>query len=272
MDLAFVESLEPAGAASAAGWRPGDAWLAGGTWLFSEPQDEVRRLLDLRAFAWRALTVRPTGLELAATCTLAELAAFAPPPEWTAAPVLRAACELLLGSFKVWNEATVGGNLCLALPAGPMTSLAASLDGVCEVWRASGRVELVPALRFVTGVRRTVLEPGDLLRSVQLPAGALRSQVAIRQGSRTRLGRSAAVLIGLRDPADGACRITVTAAVTHPHQLRFAAVPEAGELADALQEAELPYFDDAHGTVAWRAHLARRLAEQVRAELAPEAA
>ena len=23
-------------------WREGDAWLAGGTWLFSEPQDDVR--------------------------------------------------------------------------------------------------------------------------------------------------------------------------------------------------------------------------------------
>jgi len=28
-------------------WREGDSWLAGGTWLFSEPQPHLRRLLNL---------------------------------------------------------------------------------------------------------------------------------------------------------------------------------------------------------------------------------
>jgi hypothetical protein len=33
-------------------WREGDSWLAGGTWLFSEPQPHLRRLLDLQGFYW----------------------------------------------------------------------------------------------------------------------------------------------------------------------------------------------------------------------------
>ncbi len=33
-------------------WREGDSWLAGGTWLFSEPQPHLRRLLDLQGFGW----------------------------------------------------------------------------------------------------------------------------------------------------------------------------------------------------------------------------
>jgi len=28
-------------------WTAGDAWLAGGTWLFSEPQTHLNRLIDL---------------------------------------------------------------------------------------------------------------------------------------------------------------------------------------------------------------------------------
>jgi len=32
-------------------WREGDAWLAGGTWLFSEPQPQLRRLIR-SARAW----------------------------------------------------------------------------------------------------------------------------------------------------------------------------------------------------------------------------
>lgn len=31
-------------------WLPGDAWLAGGTYLFSEPQPHLRRLVDLSRF------------------------------------------------------------------------------------------------------------------------------------------------------------------------------------------------------------------------------
>jgi len=33
-------------------------------------------------------------------------------PQWAAAPLIRQCCNALLGSFKVWNAATVGGNMC----------------------------------------------------------------------------------------------------------------------------------------------------------------
>ena len=54
-------------------WRDGDAWLGGGTWLFSQPQPRLRRLLDLHAFGWPPLTETDDGLSIAATCTLAQL-------------------------------------------------------------------------------------------------------------------------------------------------------------------------------------------------------
>jgi hypothetical protein len=38
-------------------WREGDAWLAGGTWLFSEPQPGLRRLIDLEGFGWEPVTI-----------------------------------------------------------------------------------------------------------------------------------------------------------------------------------------------------------------------
>jgi putative selenate reductase molybdopterin-binding subunit len=57
-------------------WQEGDSWLAGGTWLYSEPQANLRRLLDLRALGWEPLNVSDDGLHIAATCTIAELYAF----------------------------------------------------------------------------------------------------------------------------------------------------------------------------------------------------
>ena len=51
----------------------GDAWLAGGTWLFSEPQPRLRRLIDLSTLDWAPLRVTDAGLFVAATCTVATL-------------------------------------------------------------------------------------------------------------------------------------------------------------------------------------------------------
>lgn len=268
MDLAFVESLTPAGTEALADWQPGDAWLGGGTWLFSEPQPQLRRLFDLHAFGWESLRLTGAGLEIAATCRLTELAEFAPPERWRAGHVIRSCCESLLGSFKVWNEATVGGNICLSLPAGPMTSLAASLDGGCEIWNPDGTRVLVPAADFVTGDGTNVLAPGSLLRSIHLPESSLHARAAFRQVSRTHLGRSAALVIGTRDPERDSTTFTVTAALTRPLQLRFKHVPSTDELIEALSDANPPYFDDAHGTPDWRAHLTRLLLGQVLEELA----
>ncbi|MEU8615877.1 hypothetical protein AB0C29_48635, partial [Actinoplanes sp. NPDC048791] len=61
-----------------------------------------------------------------------------------------------------------------------------------------------------------------------------------------------------------------TAATVRPFQLRFAEVPDAGELAAAVRETipDDAYVDDVHGLPAWRRHLTARYAEEIRAELA----
>ena len=263
MDLpGITEVADPRSAT----WRDGDAWLAGGTWLFSEPQPGLRRLLDLRAFGWPALRAGADGLEIAATCTLAELAGLRA-PQWRASPLFGQCCHALLGSFKVWNAATVGGNLCLALPAGPMISLTAALDGACTIWGPVAPRQ-VPVADVVTGPGRCALAPGELLRSVHLPAEALASTTAFRQMSLSRLGRSAAVVIGRRAPSGGGVVITVTAATARPVQLRFAGLPAAGDLLDAIDAARPPGHDDVHGSPAWRAAITRELALDVLADLA----
>jgi len=248
-------------------WRPGDAWLAGGTWLFSEPQPALTRLLDLRAFGWPSLRESPDGLEIAATCTLAELVRMRA-PHWRAAPLFGQCCAALLGSFKVWNEATVGGNLCLALPAGPMISLTSALDAECTIWRPDGVAYRVPVADFVTGPGQCVLRPGELLRSVHLPASALDDVTAFRQLSLSPLGRSASVVIGRRPAAGGPLVITVTAATTRPVQLRFPVPPGPDALLAALADAGCVYHEDVHGSAEWREAITRYLAIEILDELA----
>ena len=269
MDLNTVTEFAPATQAS---WRDGDAWLGGGTWLFSQPQPRVRRLLDLDAFGWTPLREEAGGVTVAATCTLAELAGWRPadPRFAGAATLARQCCHALLGSFKVHNAATVGGNICLSLPAGPMTSLAAALDGVALLRAPDGTRRDVPVAAFVTGDGRNALRPGELLSHVSLPAAALTARTAFRQLSLSAVGRSAALVIARRD-AGGGTVVTVTASVPLPVQLRFPAPPAPAEalaaLDAAVDAAGSRYLDDVHGAGPWRAAMTRRLVTGALGEL-----
>jgi CO/xanthine dehydrogenase FAD-binding subunit len=251
-------------------WTAGDAWLAGGTWLFSEPQAHLRRLIDLTDLKWPALTISETGLSIAATCSVAELDALACPPNWIASPLINQCCRAFLASFKIWKTATVGGNICMSLPAGPMISLTSALDGVATIWPATGGERKIAVADFVTGDNRNVLASSDLLRQIDIPLAALKRRSAFRQISLTPLGRSAALLIGTLSPRDGAFVLTVTASTPRPIRIAFPSVPSAEALCARI-ESEIPdalYYDDIHGKPAWRKHVTLRLAEEIRGELA----
>jgi len=265
MDLNTIEHVvTPRDRSELPTHRPGDAYLAGGTWLFSEPQTGLRRLVDLTTFGWANLQHQPDGLDIAATCPLSVLEAFQPPAAWLAAPVIRQCCRALLGSFKIRRVATVGGNLCLALPASPMAALVVALEGMCEVWTQDGNHREVPARSFILDAHRSALGAGEILRGIHLPDAALRRRTAFRQTSLTPLGRSAALLIGTYD--QGRLAITITASVAAPIRITFAASPTKPELSLAIDQAVPVWFSDIHGKPEWR----RRITHLMAAELCDE--
>lgn len=279
MDLNTVEEVRaPTSRAELWPLDDGDVILAGGTWLFSEPQAEARRLIDVTAFRWDPVTLSDNGIEFAATCPISEVdrlstALAGSHPEWTAGPLLHDCCGALLASRKIWRTATIGGNICLAFPAGSMISLACALDAELEVWRADGTVDAVGATDFVTGSSRTVLAAGDVLRSIRLPASALRARTAYRKIAMSPMGRSAVVVTGRRDrEADGARFVLgVTAATVRPYVFAFSAAPDAGAVEAA--HATIPddaWTSDAHGDPDWRRGVSLVLAQQVCAELSCE--
>ncbi|WP_142056559.1 xanthine dehydrogenase family protein subunit M [Pseudarthrobacter sp. B4EP4b] len=280
MDMNTIESVVPT--TDPGQWRDGDAWLAGGTVLFSYgsfafgPQP-LKRLLDLGSAGWTPVTVTDGGIELAAICNVAELYKLPGLPaaadrSWPGLDLVRPCCDSFVASFKVWNMSTVGGNLCTSLPAGPMISLCAALDGTATILGPGGSTRSVPVTEFVTGDATNCLAPGELLRSIHLPASALASRVAFRRLSLSNLGRSGVLLIGRLDGGTSFV-LTVTAATKRPVQLRFDALPDTDALARALDEA-VPtnlYHNDIHGLPAWRRDMTYRLAEEIRAELAAPA-
>lgn len=246
--------------------RHGDAVLAGGTWLFSEPQPHLTRLVDLGGLGWPAVTRTDDGVELAATCTIAEVSRLSGE---LGVPLLHQCCTALLASFKIWHTATVGGNLCLSFPAGAMISMISALSGTVTVWRPDGTEYRCPVEEFVTGQATNVLAPGEIVRAVHLPAHALHARTAFRKLAPSPLGRSGVVVIGRHD-ADDRFVLSVSAATVRPYTFEFTGVPGPGQIGDA--HAQIPdgaWTDDAHGDPDWRRAMTLVLATQVAAELAP---
>ncbi|MET8874583.1 FAD binding domain-containing protein [Nocardia sp. NPDC004604] len=254
--------------------------LAGGTFLFSEPQAGLDRLVDITGFGWPALTETGAGLEIAATCTLAEFAGAMPGRElgvevlradWPGTALFAQACRALLASHKIWRTATVGGNVCLSLPAGAVLGALVALDGVALVWSPDGRDRRIPLREFTLGPGRNVLTSGEVLRSITIPTRTLHAHTAFRKIALAPLGRSGAVVMGLREQY-GRCAITITAATDRPVVLDFAATPGDYELSAAIEAIDPTlWFDDPHGAPDWRRHVSGVLAREVAAELRGEA-
>ncbi|GAB3075614.1 FAD binding domain-containing protein [Nocardioides zeae] len=277
MDLAELRGVRVPRTLDEAWLQPGEAWLAGGSWLYSTPQPHLRGLVDLAGLGWSAVAPVPAadgpGLTIGATCTVAGLlAATAPwaaePGRASAASLVRRCADAFLMSFKVQEVATIGGNICLGLPAGAMTSLAVALDARATLLAADGGSRVVPVADLVTGPGRTDRRPEELLRGLEVDAAALTATYAVRTLSLTPVGRSAAVVVGRRDAPSGACALSVTAATDRPVVLRFAGLPGSEELAAAVAGiADERWYADPHGAPDWRAHVTGVLAREVLDEL-----
>jgi hypothetical protein len=95
-------------------------------------------------------------------------------------------------------------------------------------------------------------------------------RAALRRASLTKLGRSAALVIGTSDPRRQDLWLTITAATPRPVQLRFDEIPSSEILHRAIDD-RIPtdgYFADVHGSAPYKRHLTYYFAEQIRAELA----
>ncbi|WP_371708775.1 molybdopterin cofactor-binding domain-containing protein [Nesterenkonia sp. NBAIMH1] len=268
-------------------FAPGDAWLAGGTNLYSYGYDGrtgphyahgPQRLLDLHGCGWDALRWHAgddehafRGLEIGATCTVAEFfsgrdAAARQGAHVDSLPgldLMRPAAEAFVASWKVWTLSTVGGNVASALPAGPMTSWLAGMDADALILSPGGAQRTVKVADLVTGDGRTDLADADLIRAFFIHEHALVRPSAMARESLTRYGRSAALLIASRT-AQGV-RLTITASTLRPVTLTLS---DPASVSGAI-EAAVPdhmWLDDVHGAPQWRRQATHRLAEDLVAD------
>ncbi|WP_159448722.1 FAD binding domain-containing protein [Demequina sp. NBRC 110053] len=266
MDLTAVETMREARSRADLALAPGEAFLAGGTWLYSEAQPDVTGLVDLSSLGWDELERTAAGdLRIGAMTAVAALEAYGRTEPFPASALLWQCADSLLASFKVRSAATVGGNIAKGYAAGSMIALAATLDGEAVVWRADGSDAWVPVAELPTGNGSSALGRGDVLREVAIPAACLAARTAHRRIALAEHGRSGALVTGRRD-ADGACVVVITAATLTPVVLRYGDVPTADVVAaDAL--AAPGYYADPLGSKDWRRQVSAVLAAEVVEEL-----
>lgn len=266
MDLHTVTAYRAARERADLALADGERILGGGTWLYSEPQVGTSGLVDLTTMGWPAWERTDAGLTVAATCTIAELTRIPEEPGWRAHPLFFQCATALLASFKVWNIATVGGNVCRSFAAASMVSLCAALDAQALVWTPDGGGYRIPVAELVTGNGTNTLAPGEVLRALEFPEHALRARTGFRKIALAELGRSGAVVTGRVDE-DGRAVFGVTAAVLRPGILRYERLPDAAVLRADIDALD-GYYTDPLGAADWRRHVSGLLAEQIRGELA----
>lgn len=265
MDLTAVAAYRRATTRQDLALAPGERFLAGGTWLFSEPNRDVTGLVDLSTMPWAPLEVSQDGLRIGATCTIAQLLELPAHLGWRAQPLFDEAAHALLASFKIWNEATVVGNVCRAYAAAAMLAACATLDGVAEIWEPGGGTRHEPVASLPTGNGTTSLAHGEAVRAIDIPSRALEGRTALRKIALAELGRSGAVVTGRAD-ADGSFTIVVTAATLTPTVLRYPIPPSPERVADDVRASD-GFYTDALGSEDWRRHVAGVLAAEIVEEL-----
>jgi CO/xanthine dehydrogenase FAD-binding subunit len=161
----------------------------------------------------------PAGLRVGAAVTVERIAREARLP----ACLVQGARSI--GSPQVRSLATVGGNLCNASPCGDTLAPVIALAGRLVLAWPGGRRE-VPAERFFTGPKATVLRPGELLVEVLFDPQALEGASAFRKiGQREGQAISQVnVAVWVRLGAQGAIEeIRAAAGSVAPTPMRLAA-------------------------------------------------
>jgi len=177
-----------------------------------------------------------------------------------------AAAARTVGSPQMRNAGTVGGNVGTASPAGDGLPVLAAMDAMVVLARRSG-TRTVPLTEFITGVKRTVIEPGEVIWQIRIPR-LDGPQQFLKVGTRNAMVISVVCCGLVMDRAGRGVRLGLGSVSPRPLRVteaeRFAAdaidwatmsapsaaVARFGELA---RQAATP-ISDQRGTAAYRSH------------------
>jgi CO/xanthine dehydrogenase FAD-binding subunit len=251
--------------------------LAGGTDFYPARVGRAidENVLDIGGIAaLRGIAADPDGWRLGATTTWSELLEAALPPLFDG--LKQAAREI--GGRQIQNAGTIAGNLCNASPAADGVPPLLALDAVVELAGRAGTRRL-PVSSFITGNRRTVLAPGELLVAIHVSRPAREARSAfLKLGARRYLVISIAMAAATLEVEGGrivAARVAVGACSAVAQRLPALEAALLGStvesLADQVEPSQLVALspiDDVRGSAAYRREAAVTLLRRLLAGFA----
>jgi CO/xanthine dehydrogenase FAD-binding subunit len=151
--------------------RPGEVRpLAGGTDIIDQLKNN-RRNADLVVDMKRIpelleLSMNGSGLRIGSAVSCTDVYQFT--AEHGSYPALSESAALI-GSVHIQNRATVGGNVCNAAPSADTIPPLLVHEAIAHTASASGGRE-IPLIDFFAGPGLTVLQKGEILKEIVLPA------------------------------------------------------------------------------------------------------
>ena len=176
----------------------------------------------------------------------------------------------MVGSYQVRNRATLGGNLSNASPcadtAPPLLVLGARITVVSK-----NNTRDLDLHDFFKGVKETVLQPGDLVKSIVIPSSSLSFRTAFFKIQRIR-GHDLALLslAGAYSPEEGEFRIAVGSAaptpVLAPPIKDISPTSNIDDVGNGLAEKVLPFIcpiDDVRASATYRREMTKVLCKRL---------
>lgn len=142
-----------------------------------------------------------------------------------------------MGSVAVRNVATIGGNLCNALPSADMAPMLIALSAKTKLVSTDSE-RIVPLENFFTGPRATVLQADELMIEVQIPTSPPQtSGVYLKYSTRggedlALVGVAAAATFGSRNESCTDVRIVLGTVVPAPMRAKKAEAILKGKMID----------------------------------------
>jgi CO/xanthine dehydrogenase FAD-binding subunit len=246
--------------------------LAGGTdlmvaWNAGALND--RTVLDLSAIrTWNAIRVTRSGVVIGALVDMTSIQAHR--TVRAQYPLLVQACATL-GGVQIQNRATLAGNVANASPAGDSFPPLAVYEVQVQVASSRGR-RVVAFDAIFAGVKKTTLQPGELITGIALPRlPRPQRQVFRKVGTRAAQAISKTVAAGLlwleRDGRVRELRFALGSMAPTVRRLRHVEDAVRGrkltarniDTACALLEQDVAPIDDLRSTREYRLETSRNL-------------
>ena len=220
---------------------------------------DVKRVQGFSDVAWSdadGLVIRPA----------VTLSAILADPRIRETYPLLIACAQDLASHQLRNRATVIGNVVNASPCADMSPALLCLGATAVISSKRGQ-RVVPFKEFFTGVKRTVLQPGEILEEVHVP-----TETAEARGSYRKLKRIKGHDLGIVGVAamrkDGVLRLGISSCAPTPLLVDGLSADDEPDSVVAAAQGAISPISDLRCSKEYRAHMVGVFVRRVLREVA----